>query len=120
MRTWTFEEPIYGHKFLLLHGTRQQYAAFLKRKFKDDYEVPDDCDGLVRSVPTGVAIWFPERIRRTNYWIGVVAHEALHATAAALISRDIRLEENNMHEPYAYYLQWIVEECCNRLFGGRS
>lgn len=117
MRHWEFKEPVYESNFVLVHGTEAELEKFIRRKYVPSYRMNMDCDGFVLPLRNKLLIWFPATLKRkTPYWMGVVAHEALHAAAGVLVYRGIYLDQDSKHEPFAYYMQWIMEECAKRLW----
>ena len=62
-----------------------------------------------------ILFWFPSYPRRLDVeGIGMIAHEALHATFFVLLARGLVVTQQE-HETFTYYHSWVLRQLLKRL-----
>lgn len=120
MQHWEFTDPLYGAPITLLRSTPEEASVWLtKHMARPEGPVNGAARTMFFEQPPGkafaIVLWFGPDFQGTTWWQkGVIAHEALHATAFVMRHVGIGFEDAS-DEAYAYYLGWVVSQLACRL-----
>lgn len=116
-RTFTLHDPIYQADIIVSAGTQQQLAAnrFGRLLGRNPIQVEPN-QHRYASVSyyvdfKGCLIWF----RDPSPGVGVLTHEAFHATRHVLTSSGVGWSEDS-EEAWAYFIEWLVKSIGNKLW----
>lgn len=118
-RRWKFFDAVYHAQFYVYRCPYETFVAECRRRWKlEQSSTAPSGKALAHICPNGARLyilWLPPWNRaRSVYHIGIVAHEVTHLTMYVLLTRGVNADSEN-HEPYCYYLEWLLAETLKRL-----
>lgn len=118
-RRWAFFDAIYQAQFYVYRCPYAAFCADLKRRWGIEQSANEPGGKAIRHETAGgkrlYFLWVSNRNRaRSSYHIGIVAHEVMHLALFVLMARGINANIDD-HEPYCYYVEWLLAETLKRL-----
>ena len=113
MRSWKWQDELYGATFHLVEGTPADFGRYMKTAFARDVATDGAAHTLLMPVDFTIVIWL-QAMPASALHLSVVAHEAFHATTFVMEHVGITLRDES-DEAFAYYLGWLVRNLVMRL-----
>lgn len=118
-RSWAFFDHIYQAQYYVYRCPYAKFTAELKRRWGIEQSANEPGGKALRHLTDGgkrlYFLWIPNTNgARSSYHIGIVAHEVLHLALFVLMERGVNASIDD-HEPYCYYVEWLLTETLKRL-----